>query len=486
MTEPQTSLDPADWTGLRALGHRMLDHVIDRLARLRQGKVWQPMPAPIRASFRTALPRTGIGAEAAYDEFLRRIAPYASGNTHPRFMGWVQGGGNPVAMLTALLEAGLNENCGGRDHVGLAVERQIIAWSAEMLGLPTSTGGLLVTGSSMANFIAVLCARRQALGADVRTHGLGSHRLTGYAQTGVHRCVPGAFDMAGIGSDALRRIPTNAACQINLAALEAQIIADRATGHTPFLIVATAGTVDVGAIDPLPALADLAAQYGLWLHVDAAFAALAALSPRHADLLTGIDRADSVAFDFHKWAQIQYDCGCVLVRAEQLMLDSFAQNAPYLSAAPSSAPRGLAGGTPWPCDLGPDLSRSFRALKIWMTLQSYGADALGAVVDQTCAVASHLGALIDATPGLTRLAPVALNIVGFRYDDGGDDLDALNADLVADLQESGEFVVSSTLIDGQRAIRAAFVNHRTVKADADALVAAILAAATARQRPTQN
>ncbi|HQT88783.1 MAG TPA: pyridoxal-dependent decarboxylase [Acidiphilium sp.] len=478
MTEPPTSLDPTDWTSLRALGHRMLDHVIDRLAQLRHGKVWQPMPAPVRASFCTALPRTGIGAEAAYAEFLRRIAPYASGNPHPRFMGWVQGGGNPVAMLTALLDASLNENCGGRDHVGLAVERQIIAWSAHMLGLPETTGGLLVTGSSIANFIALLCAKRHQLGADVRTQGLGAHRLTGYAQTGVHRCVPGAFDMAGIGSDALRRIPTDADYRIDLTVLEAQIIADRAAGHTPFLIVATAGTVDVGAIDPLPALADLAAKHGLWLHVDAAFAALAALSPQRAALLAGIERADSVAFDFHKWAQVQYDCGCVLVRKEQHMLDSFAQDAPYLSAAP----RGLAGGAPWPCDLGPDLSRSFRALKIWMTLQSYGADALGAVVDQTCAIATHLATLIDATPHFTRLAPVALNIVGFRYDDGGDDLDALNANLVADIQESGEFVISSTLIGGQRAIRAAFVNHRTIKADAEALVAALLTAATARRQ----
>jgi glutamate/tyrosine decarboxylase-like PLP-dependent enzyme len=393
-------------------------------------------------------------------------------------MGWVQGGGNPVGMLAELLAAGLNENCGGRDHVGLAVERQIIAWSAQMLGLPENTGGLLVTGSSMANFIALLCAKRRQLGADVRTQGIGAHRLTGYAQTGVHRCVPGAFDMAGIGSDALRRIPTDADYRIDIAALEAQIIADRAAGHTPFLIVATAGTVDVGAIDPLPALADLAAKHGLWLHVDAAFAALAALSPQRAALLVGIERADSVAFDFHKWAQVQYDCGCVLVRAEQHMLDSFAQDAPYLSAAP----RGLASGAPWPCDLGPDLSRSFRALKIWMTLQSYGTVALGAVVDQTCAIATHLATLIDATPHLTRLAPVALNIVGFRYNDGGDDLDALNADLVADIQESGEFVISSTLIGGQRAIRAAFVNHRTIKTDAEALIAALLTAAAARRR----
>ena len=477
MSNEPTSLDPADWTGLRALGHRMLERVIDRLATLRDAPVWRPMPGAIRARFEAPVPRSGIGAEAAYQSFLESIEPYGSGNPHPRFLGWVQGGGNPVALLSALLEAGLNENCGGRDHVGLAVERQVIAWSASLLGLPDSTGGLLVTGSSMANFIALLCARRQHLGASVRTKGVGGAKLVGYAQTGVHRCVPGAFDMAGIGSDALRRIATDAEHRLDCAALEAQIIADRAAGLTPFLIVATAGTVDVGAIDPLHRLADLAAQYRLWLHVDAAFAALAAASPRRASLLAGIERADSVAFDFHKWAQVQYDCGCVLVRDQAHMQESFSQNAPYLSAEP----RGLAGGAPWPCDLGPDLSRSFRALKIWMTLQSYGTDALGAVVDRTCAIATHLASLIDAEPTLTRLAPVALNIVCFRYDDGADDLDTLNGEIIADIQESGDFVVSSTLIDGQRTIRAAFVNHRTTEADATDLVAAIVRTAKSRR-----
>lgn len=474
-----TTLDPADWTALRALGHRMMDDMIDRLAGIRDEKIWQPMPAAVRAGFQAALPDAGIGAAAAYDRFLATVAPYASGNAHPRFMGWVQGGGNPVGMLAELLAGALNENCGGRDHVGLAVERQVIAWSAAMLGLPAASGGLLVTGSSIANFIALLCARRRHLGEAVRRNGSAGTDLVGYAQSGVHRCVPGAFDMAGLGTDALRRIPTDADYRIDLKTLEARIIADRGAGHEPFLLVGTAGAVDVGAIDDLAGMADVAARHDLWFHVDAAFGALAALSPTRRSLLTGIERADSVAFDFHKWAQVQYDSGCILVRDAQWMLDSFAQQANYLTATT----RGLAGGAPWPCDLGPDLSRGFRALKVWMTIEAYGTARLGAIVDHTCALAQHLAARIMQTPMLSVVAPVPLNIVCFRCDDGGGGIDDLNADIAADLQEAGSFVVSTTMIDGRRAMRAAIVNHRTTATDIDALVLAVAQARAARRQP---
>lgn len=468
-TASATDLDPAEWSALRALGHRMIDDMVTRLAGIAEGPVWRQMPEDVRNSFRGPLPHEGIGEAATYDEFAARIAPYASGNPHPRFMGWVQGGGTPMGMLAELLAGALNENCGGRDHVGLEVERQVIAWSAAMLGLPEDAGGLLVTGSSIANFIALLCARRQALGAAVRADGLGDARLAGYAQAGVHRCVPGAFDMAGLGTEALRRIGTDGDLRLDVAALEARIAADRAAGITPFLLVGTAGAVDTGAMDDLAALADVAAREGMWFHVDAAFGALAALAPSLAPALAGIERADSVAFDFHKWAQVQYDAGCILVRRRAAMLETFAQQASYLAAA-----GGLAGGQPWPCDMGPDLSRGFRALKVWMTLTAHGADRLGAVVERSCAIARHLAALVDASARLARLAPVPLNIVCFRYDDSGADLDALNAAIVASLQESGDFVPSTTTIGGVRAIRAAIVNHRTVEADVEALVRAVL------------
>jgi aromatic-L-amino-acid decarboxylase len=472
-----SSLDPTDWTDLRALGHRMMDDMIDHLANAAAGPVWQPTPPDVRATFNTPLPRTAQSPEATYAAFQATIAPYVTGNTHPRFMGWVHGGGNAVSALAELLTATLNANCGGRDHVGLLVERQVIAWSAEMLGLPPGTSGLLVTGSSMANFLATLCARHRALPA-ARADGLQGARLTAYTSAAAHRCIQSALDMAGLGADALRKIPTNENNQIDLAALTATIAADRAAGYTPFLLVGTAGTVDTGAVDDLAALAAIARAGGMSFHVDAAFAALAALSPTHAQKLAGIEQADSVAFDFHKWAQVTYDAGCLLVRDAALHQATFAQATSYL--APAAA---MAGGQPWPCDLGADLSRGFRALKVWMTLNTYGAAALGGVVDTCCALAQRLAQHVEASSTLVLLAPVALNIVCFSIDGASNqEID----DIVAALQLSGAFAPSTTTLGGRRAIRAAIVNHRTSTADIDALIAAVHAAAAAlpqRQPP---
>lgn len=462
-----STLDPADWSALRTLGHQMLDDMVDHLATLREGPVWRPMPAPVRGAFTAPLPTQGTPPEALYDRFQAEIQPYVTGNLHPRFMGWVHGGGNPVSMLAELLTGAMNANCGGRDHAGIAVERQVIAWAAEMLGMPAETSGVLLTGSSMANFVAVLCARFKVLGPAGRQDGVGGKKLTAYASAGVHRCVPGALDMAGLGSAALRRIPVDENFQMDIAALRAAIEADKAAGCTPFLIVGTAGTVDVGAFDDLNALADIAAEEGAWFHVDGAFGALVALSPTLNPATAGIGRADSVAFDFHKWAQVTYDAGCVLVRDPAMQLATFAQATNYLAAAS----RGLAGGAPWPCDLGPDLSRGFRALKVWMTLSAYGSDALGGIVDDTCALAQNLAAQISASDRLELLAPVKLNIVCFGVTGY---TDAQTANLVADLQDEGLFAPSTTILNGRLAIRAAIVNHRTRSEDIDALVAEIL------------
>jgi aromatic-L-amino-acid/L-tryptophan decarboxylase len=462
-----STLDPADWSALRTLGHKMLDDMVDHLAALREGPVWCPMPAAVREGFTASIPTQGTPPEALYARFQADIEPYLTGNRHPRFMGWVHGGGNPVSMLAEFLAGAMNANCGGRDHAGIAVERQVISWAAEMLGMPAQTTGVLLTGSSMANFVAVLCARYKALGQQGRREGIQGAKLTAYASAGVHRCVPGALDMAGLGSDALRRIPVDENFQMDLTALRAAIAADKAAGCTPFLIVGTAGTVDVGAFDDLDALAGIAAEENAWFHVDGAFGALAVLSPALKPATVGIERADSVAFDFHKWTQVTYDAGCVLVRDPAIELATFSQATNYLAVAP----RGLAGGAPWPCDLGPDLSRGFRALKVWMTLSAYGTAALGGIVDDTCALAQRLAAAISASNRLTLLAPVKLNIVCFGV---AGFTDAQTAGLVADLQEEGLFAPSTTTINGRLAIRAAIVNHRTTTADIDALVAEVL------------
>ncbi len=481
MTDIQ-SLDPADWTDLRALGHRMLDDMFDHMQTLRGGPVWRPMPADVRQEIRRPLPRAPSPAAAVYRDFQRLIQPYATGNPHPRFMGWVHGGGNPVGMLADLLAAGLNANLGGRDHAPIEVERQVIAWSAEMLGFPADASGVLVTGTSIANLIGVLIARSAELGPCVRRDGPGDARLTAYTSAAVHGCLPRAMEMAGLGRESLRMVPCDSQGRIGLDALATLVATDRARGLRPFLLVGTAGSVDIGAVDDLAALATFAATESLWFHVDGAYGATAALAPKLKPLLAGIERADSVAFDFHKWAQVPYDAGCIVVRDAARHLDTFAADAVYLRREE----RGLAGGGIWPCDLGPDLSRGFRALKVWMTLSVYGADRIGAIIQQTCDLAAVLADRIDREPDLQRLAPVALNIVCFRYIAANGDLDRLNADIVADIQIAGVAAPSTTVIGGVLAIRAAIVNHRTNRADIAILVDAVLQAGGTRAKANES
>ena len=464
------SLDPQDWKALRAQGHQMLDDMFDYLENLRQRPVWQQAPASVRDTFHEPLPQQATELADVHRRFMQDILPYVIGNAHPGFMGWVQGGGTPIGMLAEMLAAGLNANVGGRDQIPIEVERQILQWVRELFGFPSSASGLFVTGSSMANLISVLVARTGALGTDVRRTGLGGdHHLRAYTSAGAHGCIAQAMDLAGLGTDALRIIPMTANYEMDLDALERAIAADREAGLQPFYVAGTAGTVDVGAVDNLNALADIAAREKIWFHIDGAFGALGMLSPQIAPQLAGIERADSVAVDFHKWAQVQYDAGFILIRDSALHEATFAAPVAYLRRDH----RGMAANSPWPCDFGPDLSRSFKALKTWFTIKTYGAAKLGEVIAGTCDLARYLEQSIAATPQLELLAPVALNIVCFRY--RCEDADRINADLVVALQESGIAAPSATTINGKLAIRAAFVNHRTQRRDIDALIKATLA-----------
>jgi aromatic-L-amino-acid/L-tryptophan decarboxylase len=476
-TDPSpATLDPADWAPFRTQAHRMLDDALDYIEHIRDRPVWQPIPAEVRDRFHDPLPHSPSALDAIHSQFLNDILPWATGNTHPGFMGWVHGAGTPVGMLAEMLAACLNANLGGRDHIPIEVERQITRWMQSVFGFPESASGLFVTGASMANLIGVLIARDVALGFEVRCTGVAesSRRLTAYASAAVHSCVARAMDFCGLGSDALRLIPG-----MNPAALEKAIAEDRHAGFTPFLLVGTAGSVDTGAIDDLNALADLSRREHLWFHIDGACGALAVLAPDLAPLMRGIERADSLAFDFHKWGQVPYDAGFILVRDGVLHRKAFAMSAAYLRREQS----GLAGGPPWPCDFGPDLSRGFRALKTWFTLKVYGTDALGAAISQTCRLARYLESRIKETPELELLAPVALNIVCFRYraelEENRDDAHRINARIVVDLQEAGAVAPSTTVIDGRLAIRAAIVNHRTSRAEIDTLVVKVIEAGRA-------
>jgi aromatic-L-amino-acid/L-tryptophan decarboxylase len=469
-SESSETLDPQDWDDIRALGHRMLDDMIDYAANIRDRPVWQPIPHDVRARFHAELPRRPSELCEVYREFTDFIVPYATGNVHPGFMGWVHGGGSAVGMLAEMLAAGLNANLGGRDHIPLEVENQIVEWMRQMFGFPNSASGIFVTGTSMANLMAVLVARTTALGQAVRQRGLGDEDapLTAYTSTAAHGCITKAMDIAGFGSDALRCIEVDRFHRIDVTALRARIASDRRTGKKPFLVVGSAGTVDIGAIDDLRELSALCREEQLWFHVDGAYGALGILSPVLAPRLAGLENADSIALDFHKWGQVPYDAGFLLVRDGDRHRQTFSAPAAYLRRET----RGLAAGSSWPCDLGPDLSRGFRALKTWFTLKTYGTDKLGAVIARTCALAGYLETRILAEPRLELLAPVQLNIVCFRY--RAADADKVNRDIVVDIQESGIAAPSTTVLDGRLAIRAAIVNHRTDICDIDALIAAVL------------
>ncbi len=468
--ERSATLDPENWAEFRAQAHRMLDDMLEYTREIRTRPVWQPIPAEVRARRKSAVPRLPSALAEVHEEFMRFVLPYAVGNVHPGFMGWVHGGGTPVGMLAEMLAGGLNANLGGRDHIPVEVEREVIRWANEIAGFPPTASGLFVTGSSVANLIAVVVAREAALGNQTAGSraAAGTKRLAAYASTAVHGCVGKAIEIAGLGSDTLRLIPTDSHFRIDLGALEEAIHRDREAGITPFLVVGTAGTVNTGAIDDLSGLAEVCQREKIWFHVDGAFGALAKLAPELAPRLNGMEHADSLAFDFHKWGQVPYDAGAILVRDSEAHRRAFALPADYLARAE----RGISAGSPWPCDFGPDLSRGFRALKVWFTLKVYGTDALGDAIAHNCELARYLAGRIAETPQLELLAPVELNIVCFRY--RAKDPDTLNARIVVALQESGIVAPSTTRIDGKVAIRAAIVNHRTSRAEMDALIEGVL------------
>lgn len=459
-------LDPADWTAFRQEAHRMLDAALDKMAGAEEGRVWTPLPDPLKDALAAPVPRAGLGPAGAAER-LRALMPYGVGNTHPRFWGWVHGAGSPGNLLPEIAASAINANLGGRDHGGVHVERAVVRWCAELMGFPPDSGGLIVSGTSMATIIALKAARERALGTQTRQEGVGAARLTGYCAAQAHSCVARAFDMLGLGSEALRRAPVDGDFRMDTAALEAAIAQDRAEGFTPFLVVGTAGAVNTGAIDPLADLAAIAASEGLWFHVDGAFGATARLSPALAPLLAGMERADSLAFDFHKWLQVTYDAGCVLVRDRQAQLDAFSERPDYLAPAT----RGLAAGDFWPVDYGPELSRSYRALKVYAHLLEHGADALGAVIENNCRQARLLAELVAQAPDLEPLCPVSLNILCFRFTGGSEAAhDAVNAEISVRLQESGLAVLSTTRIHGRLALRVNITNHRTRDGDLHLLV----------------
>lgn len=480
-TSLDESLDPQDWEAFRRLAHSALDDAIDYLRDVRQRPVWKPVPENVKQKLRQPLPVAPQGIKSTYREFREAVLPYATGNIHPRFWGWVHGTGLATGIISEMMAAAMNSNCGGRDHGALYVERQVIDWCRQIVGYPEAASGVLVSGTSMGTVIGLAVARNARAGCDVRAEGIAGapKPLVTYASSEAHSSIAKALELLGLGRNSLRKIPVDAKFAIDCGALKQAIQEDRRAGNQPFCVVGCSGTVNTGGMDDLNTLADICRSEGLWFHVDAAFGALCGLSDSLRTLIRGIERSDSVSFDFHKWMYVQYDAGCVLVRDGQFHKQAFATRPDYLQ----HSDRGLAGGGEWFTDLGPELSRSFRALKIWFALKDHGTSGLGSMVEKNCRQAQYLAKLVEANPLFELLVRPTLNVVCFRYratDLSAAELDQINRDIVADLQERGIAAPSTTRINGKLAIRVAITNHRSKREDFDLLIRSVLLLASER------
>ncbi len=473
----QRTLDPEDWEQLLALGHRMLDDMFRHLRTLPDQPAWQPLPRHVVAALNEPLPSEGQPAADVYEEFLENVLPYTSGNRHPRAWGGVRGNGTPLAMLADMLASGMNAHVGGGQQAPTLVEQQVLTWMKQVMGMPASSSGLLTSGCTMANMLGLAVARHAKAEFNVRKQGLqGGHpRLMVYTSSETHMWVRKSMEFLGLGMDSLRRIGVDAAYRIRIDDLARQIAFDREAGLCPIAVLGNAGTVNTGAIDDLEALAELCRQEDLWFHVDGAFGALLKLSPRYAPLVRGLERADSLAFDLHKWVYLPFDIGCVLVRDAALHTATFATEASYLE----TAQRGLLAGGLTFTDRGVELSRNFKALKAWMSLKTHGTEAYAAMIEQNIEQAEYLESMILDTPQLELLAPRTMNVVCFRYAPVSDcwtsaQTNALNRELVMQVQESGRFLISGTLLGSQYALRVANVNHRSRREDFSALIEEVI------------
>jgi glutamate/tyrosine decarboxylase-like PLP-dependent enzyme len=471
--KPFETLDPKNWDAMRALAHRMVDDAMHYLETVGERPVWQPVPDEVSEFLKTPAPNDPSDPAHVYDEFLEYIFPYPMGTIHPRFWAWYMGNGTVMGALADFLGAIMNPNLGGANHVAPLVEAQVISWLREMVSFPAEASGLLTSGASMANFIGIAVARNTVCGYDIRRVGVRAAPgpLAAYASVEVHSCNQKAIETLGLGTDGLRHIAVNPDYTINLEALQQQIAEDRAEGIVPFCIIGSAGTINTGAIDDMNALADLCEREDLWFHVDGAIGAVAVLADNVRDQLSGMERADSIALDLHKWMHIPFEAGCIMVRSEPAHRDAFSLIPEYLQR--DSDAGGLASGSHWFSDYGLQLTRQFRALKVWMSVKEHGLDRYGRMIARNVDQAHYLGDLIEASPHLELTAPIGLDIVCFRYNPGGLDTEAinnLNKSILVELHESGIAAPSYTTLNGEYYLRVAISNHRSRFEDFDLLV----------------
>ncbi len=472
---------PTAWTAedIKRVGYQVIDLIAEHLTGLPHEPVFRPVPADLAEQFLSAsAPVGGLDPEHILVEFRETIAPYPFGNGHPRFWGWVNSPPVMMGIFANALAAAMNPSCAGGNHAAIYVERQVVNWFKEILGFPTESMGLLVSGGSMASLTALAVARHAKAGFDVRQHGLQGpeRKLVLYLSGEGHGCLRKAAELLGLGSENIQTIEVDKHFRLRVDNLAVQIEADLIAGHRPFAVAASAGTVNTGAIDPLREIGEVCRRYGLWLHIDGAYGAPAILTQHYRDELAAMAFADSVAVDPHKWLSIPVEAGLVLVKDAQAMRDAFSLVPPYLRTDGSLT--GV-GGLPWFSEYGFQQTRGFRALKVWMALKHYGTNGYTQMLEDHIELARYLHDRVTATPDLEVMAPVGLSIVCFRYAPAvlqgtGERLDAVNKALLERLQLGGQVFLSSTVLRGAFVLRVCILNYQTQRADLDFLVDLVL------------
>jgi aromatic-L-amino-acid/L-tryptophan decarboxylase len=470
----EETLDPANWKELRALGHRMLDNVFDYTENIRNQHTLPLTPQAIE-EICTSLSEDGEGEERVYEIYQHSILPYTLALTSPKMWGAVVGQGSPYGMLVEMLRAGIN----GAQEFSFAeakVNLQVIEWIKELLGFPKEAGGVLTSGGSEANFTALAVARNAKGEGEVKADGVQAlkRKMTLYCGDETHRCLERSVELLGLGNKALRNIPTDSDCKIRLDLLEATIQKDRNEGHHPFCIIGCAGTTNTGAFDNLNALADLAKKEDMWFHIDGAFGAWVKISDSHSYLVEGMERADSIAVDFHKWMNMPYSIGCTLIKDRRSHFSTFAygHEAEYIKSAFDLSEDQLTN----PHNLALPLSRNFSSLKVYMLLRAYGKNKYRRLIQQNLDQTRHLADLIAADKDFELTAPVASNIVCFRFKPTGlnqEDAELVNKKIMENINREAFWMISDTVVKGVYMLRACNVNHRTKMEDLDFLVGEI-------------
>lgn len=465
---------------IRRVGTEVAEWIAQYLTELPGQPVFNPVPPGLAAAMLAApMPENGQSAEEILRLFATEVGIHPFGNGHPRFYAWVNSPPAPICVFAQALSAAMNPSVAGGNHAAVWIERQVLEWFKSLIGFPMAGMGLLVSGSSAAAITALTVARNRAAsrrGWDVRTLGMQlPARALVYTTPEAHGCHQKAVELLGIGSAQIRTVPTDDTLCMRPAALNGMLAEDVAMGALPVAVIASAGTVNTGAIDPLDEIADVCVRHNVWLHVDGAYGAPAVLTAEYRPRLAAIARADSVAIDAHKWMYVPVDAGVVLVRDARAMRDAFSLVPDYLRVEGDA--QGVQG-PPWFSEYGAEQTRPFRALKLWMAMRYYGVSGYRRMIEHDIALARVLEERLRASADFELFEPTSLSIVCFRAapaalrGDAGA-LDALNTRLIAALQLGGVAFLSSTVLRGQSWLRACIVNPLASTADIDAMLAAL-------------